>query len=495
MTPKAIVPFTDSAVLPATVHVAPLSFPKGFSIALRLCKRTLTTMPMKALFLFVIFIACQLAAHSQIITTIAGGGTAQPGDGGPATDCKLNEPIGVAVDAADNIYIAERAKHCIRKIDPSGTITIIAGSWGVAGYSGDGGVATAAKLNMPYGITLDGSGNIYFSEQLNFCIRKINASGVISTVAGNGTVGYSGDGGPATNAQFAGAGFFTLDNLGNIYIPDYDNHCIRKVDASGIISTIAGGNGVDGPGKTGDGGQATDAKMNRPQGVARDAVGNLYVAEYGSNIIRKISASGIITTVAGTGTEGYNGEDIPATGAQIKKPLDVIVDQYDNLYISEPYNYRVRKVTAGGVISTVAGTGMNGFSGDGGPATAATFQGISGICFDASGDMYINDAGNNRLRKALGLVHVQDKESSSTYTLSVYPVPNNGVFTVKLEGGFAVASEQFLRITSVDGMQILEKHIALNAPEELNLSLPAGLYFLSVHLGTEVLNRTIAVTN
>jgi hypothetical protein len=433
---------------------------------------------MKARFLFVIALVCQLFTQAQIITTVAGVGTAQPGDGGPATDCKLNEPIGVAVDAAGNIYIAERAKHCIRKIDPSGTITTVAGAWGVAGYSGDGGPATAARLNEPYGIILDEVGNIYFSEQLNNCIRKINIAGIISTIAGNGTVGYSGDGGPATNAQFAGAGFIALDGAGNIYVPDFGNHCIRKVSTTGIVTTVAGGNG---PGYSGDGGIATDAKMNRPKGIVTDALGNLYVAEYGSNRIRKITTSGVISTIAGTGTAGYNGEDIDATSAQLKGPLSLAIDNTNSLYISEPDNYRIRKISASGKITTIAGTGINGSSGDGGPATNATFQTLTGLCLNSSGALFLNDIGSDKVRRIAGVVGVETHVKSECQTIEVFPVPNNGIFSVQTP--LAIS---FVNVYNIGGVLVHEQ-TCIGTETQVDITAqPPGAYIVYVRCGDKM---------
>jgi RHS repeat-associated protein len=334
--------------------------------------------------------------NAHIIETVAGNGTwGYSGDGGPAAQAKLSNPFAVAVDTAGNIYIADLFNHCIRKVDTSGIITTVAGD-GTWGYSGDGGPAAQAKLRWLYGVVVDAAGNIYIADTGNYCIRKVDTNGIITTVAGDGTQSYSGDGGPATQAKLYNPHGVAVDTAGNIYIADPGNHCIRKVDTSGTITTVAG----DGTqGYSGDGGPAAQAKLYNPLGVAVDASGNIYIADMLNHCIRKVDTSGIITTVAGDGTQSYSGDGGPAAQAKLDFPCGVAVDASGNIYIADSYNHRVRKVDTSGIITTVSGDGTQGYSGDGGPATEAKLCSPCGVAVDASGNIYIADSSNHCIRK------------------------------------------------------------------------------------------------
>ncbi len=333
-------------------------------------------------------------ADGWTIETVAGGSSYR-GDGGAAVEALLRFPEGVAVDGAGNLYIVDRNNDRIRKVDAAGVISTVAGD-GTRGFGGDGGPATAAQLDWPTGVAVDGAGNLYIADRNNDRIRKVDAAGVISTVAGDGTRGFGGDGGPAVAAQLNRPQGMAVDGAGNLYIADSSTNRIRKVDAAGVISTVAG-DGTRGFG--GDGGPATAAQLNSPSGVALDGAGNLYIADLGNRRIRKVDAAGVITTVAGDGTQGFGGDGGPATAAQLSFPIDVALDGADNLYIVDGSNQRIRKVDAAGVISTVAGDGTRGFGGDGGPATAAQLDTPRGVAPDGAGNLYIADGGNNRIRK------------------------------------------------------------------------------------------------
>jgi uncharacterized protein (TIGR03437 family) len=341
----------------------------------------------------------KVAAATGIITTVAGNGTfGYSGDGGPATTAQLAEPSGVAVDGSGNLYIADWDDHVIRKVTAAtGIITTVAGN-GSPGYSGDGGPATGAQLACPWGVAVDGSGNLYLADTGYYRIRKVAAAGTITTVAGNGRqYAYSGDGGPATSAQLALPYGAAVDGSGNIYIADWDDNAIHRVAAAtGIITTVAG-NGSGG--YSGDGGPATSAQLSGPAGVAADGSGNIYIADEYNNVIRKVAAAtGIITTVAGDGTQGYSGDGGPATGAQLGVPLGVAVDGSGNLYIADSLYNRIRKVTAAtGIITTVAGGG-SAYPGDGGPATSARVF-PSGVAVDGSGNLYIAEFYGSVIRK------------------------------------------------------------------------------------------------
>ncbi|TMB73578.1 MAG: hypothetical protein E6J52_11405, partial [Chloroflexi bacterium] len=328
------------------------------------------------------------------ISTYAGSGNfGFSGDGGPATAAELNFPRDVALDPAGNLYIADSGNSRIRKVSPGGTISTYAGS-GSRGFSGDGGPAAAAQLNNPVGMALDPAGNLYIADNANNRIRKVTSGGTISTYAGSGSFGFSGDGGPATDAQLGVPVGVALDPAGNLYIADHDNGRIRKVTSGGTISTYAGSGSR---GLSGDGGPATAAQLYSPHGVALDTAGNLYIAD--SNRIRKVTPGGTISTYAGTGTGPFSGDGGPATAAQLSSPAGVALDLTGNLYIADDGNYRIRKVTPGGTISTYAGGGSSNFSGDGGPATAAQLNVPVGVALDPAGNLYIADQGNSRIRK------------------------------------------------------------------------------------------------
>jgi sugar lactone lactonase YvrE len=335
-----------------------------------------------------------------MINTIAGTTQGFSGDNGPAILAQLNNPAGVALDKNGNIYIADAYNHRIRKvIAATGIITTVAGM-GSTGFSGDDGPATAAQLNGPIGVSVDQQGHLYIVDQGNNRIRKvISPTGVITTIVGTGVIGFFGDGGPATEAQLSAPYRVTLDEAGNLYIADGANDSIRKViSPTGIITTIAG---IGLSGFSGDGGLATNAQLNVPVSVVVDKLGNLYIADNSNHRIRKvIAATGVITTVAGMGSIGFSGDNGLATAAQLQFPSSVAVDKAGNLYIADEGNHRVRRVDAAtGLINTIVGTGSNGFSGDGGLALAAELSSPTGIAFDSSGNLYIADLGNHRIRK------------------------------------------------------------------------------------------------
>ena len=331
------------------------------------------------------------------ITTVAGGGASGSlGDGGPATNTSLSWPNGVAVDASGNLYIADTQHNRIRKVSPGGTITTVAGNGDWADFYGDGGPATSASLNQPLGVAVDASGNLYIASTYNNRIRKVSAGGTITTVAGNGVEGLSGDGGPATSASLDQPAGVAADAFGNLYIADTENSRIRKVSVGGTITTVAG---MGGRGFSGDGGPATSASLYGPYGVAVDAFGNLYIADTENRRIRKVSVGGTITTVAGNGGKGFSGDGGPATSASLYTPQAVALDASGNLYIADLNNNRIRKVSVGGTITTVAGDGQVRSSGDGGPATSASLHWPSGVALDLAGNLYIADEGNNRVRK------------------------------------------------------------------------------------------------
>ena len=321
-------------------------------------------------------------AQQYLISTVAGGG-GLPITPSLAVSLRFPPPTGVAVDAVGNVYFS--SANFVFKLDGSGILTKVAGT-GKAGFSGDGGPATSARLNFPQGVAVDSGGNLYIADTYNDVIRKVTlASGVITTVAGIGeSLGSAGDGGLATQALLDEPFGVAVDSGGSLYIADTANSEIRKVTAGGVITTVVGGS-------------ATTAQLNGPQGVAVDAGGNLYIADTGDSVVLKV-ANGTITVVTGDGNQGYSGDGGPAVQAEVNQPYGVAVDSGGNVYIADSANYRVRKVAAG-VITTVAGNGTPSYSGDGGVATSAQLDWPGAVAVDAAGNLYIADVANCRIRK------------------------------------------------------------------------------------------------
>ncbi len=333
--------------------------------------------------------------QGYLIRTLAGNGVAgYSNDNVAATSSELWSPHGIVVDPSGNIYIADTDNSRIRKITPSGIISTIAGD-GTPNYAGDGGPAVKAELNFPRAITMDAAGNLYIADTVNAVVRKISTNGIITTIAGTGTFGYSGDGGPASSAQLYSPYDVKIDAAGNIYILDRTVHVVRKISPNGTISTFAG-NGTGG--YAGDGGPAAQAELNYPVSLALDLAGDLYIGDAGNSCIREVNTRGIISTVAGNTVLGYSGDGGPATSAQLDDIQGLAVDSAGNLYIADEDNYRIR-VVSNGIITTVAGNGQHGFSGDGGPALQAEFNLPQGLAFGPGGGvLYVVDSGNNRVR-------------------------------------------------------------------------------------------------
>ena len=346
--------------------------------------------------LFILSIAIVIRSNAQIISTVAGNGvSAYSGDGGQATAAELNSPTFISFDVSGNKYIADYLNNRIRKINSTGIITTIAGN-GTAGYSGDNIPATTARLTKPFAVIFDLSGNMYISDMYNHRIRKVNNSGIITTIAGNGTIGSIGDGGQATAAEIYCPEGMAFDVAGNLYFADQFNHRIRKINTGGIITTVAG-NGT--PGYNGDNIQATASELYYPSGVTFDTKGNLYICDYRNNRIRMVNSSGIITTIAGNGTQGFSGDNGQAIIAKLYWPTGIVFDVVGNLYIADQLNNRIRMLNTAGIITTVVGDGVKGFSGDGGQATASELSESIGVAFDATScNLYISDFANHRIR-------------------------------------------------------------------------------------------------
>ena len=335
------------------------------------------------------------------ITAAAGAGTrGYAGDGGPATAALLNEPFMCAFDAAGNLYIAEAMNHCIRRVAAAtGSITTIAGN-GAAGYAGDGGPAIAAALNQPYSLQVAANGDVYIVDRLNFVVRKIDAAtGIITTVVGTGEPGYRGDGGPGNRAQLREPNDCFLDGRGGLLIADVQDQRIRRLDlATGVIATFAG-NGVKERG--GDGRPATEASLLGARAVCMDAAGHAYIAEREGNGVRKVDANGLMSTIAGTGEFGYSGDGGPALAATWGGPKAIRCDRDGNLLVVDTENHAIRRIALSGsnagIVTTIAG-GRRGPGGDGGPAADAEMDRPHGADVDARGNIYIADSNNHRVR-------------------------------------------------------------------------------------------------
>lgn len=368
-----------------------------------------------ALALFIALVTLPAAAQTTI-STLAGGGPTAPA----ALSADISWPTSVALDKSGNLYVVAMGLSEVLKIDSSGNVTVVVGT-GLNGFSGDGGPSKNAALALAGifigvgpSIALDASGNLYISDVVNQRIRRVNVStGVISTVAGNGTAAYTGDGGLATSASLSFPQGIALDSAGNLFIADSSNNVVRRVNAAtGVITTVAGSFNLGGT-YSGDGGPATSAGLSAPGGVALDGAGNLFIADMGNNVIRRVDAvTGVITTAAGNFNSGgrFSGDGGPATSAGLNAPNSLAFDASGNLFIVDAANEAIRRVDAKtGIISTIAGTGsgLEGFSGDGGPATNAnlnlvvafSFVSATDVAVDASGNIFIPDTFNSRVRR------------------------------------------------------------------------------------------------
>ena len=409
-----------------------------------------------------------------VITTAAGPGNCG-GDGGMASIATLWEPSASTTDAAGNTYIADRLNHRIRKIDAAGVITTIAGT-GTAGYGGDGGMASAAQLRQPTAVTTDLAGNIYVAELGNNDIRKINTSGIISSIAGNGTASYGGDGGMASAAGLNKPNGIKTDAAGNLYIADMMNNRIRKVDTAGIITTIVG-TGAAGYG--GDGGMASGASLNTPTGIALDGAGNLYISDSSNHCIRMVTPSGSISRIAGGGgTAGYGGDGGMASAALMRAPAGVAVDPDGTIFIADYGNNCIRKINSAGIISTIAGNGTSSYGGDGGMASGAAFTAFR-VSVDNAGNLYIADGSHNRIRKVhYGLLGIPEVSKHAASSIDVYPNPAHTSFSVEVPGKWMDCT---ITMTDALGRIVLTKEAkkSLSATVVVPVNeLPMGSYYV-----------------
>jgi DNA-binding beta-propeller fold protein YncE len=342
-----------------------------------------------------------LFGQAPTISSPVGTGEAgDTGDGGPAAQARLNQPFDVVLDSAGNLYLSDTGNHRVRRVDAkTGIITTVAGN-GQKGFSGDGGPAVAARLDEPYGLVLDAGDNLYVADRLNARVRRIDAkTGVITTVAGDGQKRYSGDGGPAINAGLVEPNGLAFDGRGRLFVADVADHRVRVVYlATGRIATFAG----DGQGRhAGDDGPAETASLHGPRAVAVGADGTLYILERQGNSLRAVSPKdGTIRAVAGNGRKGNSGDGGPALDASFDGPKELDIDKQGNILIVDTENHTIRRIDGrSGTIQTVAGSGQAGGSGDGGAASEARLDRPHGVAAGPEGVYFIGDTGNHRIRR------------------------------------------------------------------------------------------------
>ena len=410
------------------------------------------------------------------VSIIAGNGVAGfAGDSSAATGAEIYGPAGIAIDGQGNKYFADQANNRVRKILPTGIILTIAGT-GTAGYSGDSSLATSAKLNGPVGVAVDTAGNVYIVDKGNNRIRKVDNTGMITTIAGTGVAGFYGDNGPATAAKLSSPSGIAVDNKGNIYIADRTNIRVRKINSAGIITTFAGSgyygyNGDNYP-------SASLAGLSFVSAVAVDKIGNVYIADKSDNRIRKVDTFNKIHTIAGDNSSGFHTDGLAATNTSFYGPNGLAVDSLGNVYVSDELNYRIRRIDFNDqTVETIVGTGVSGYNGDSASGKVTQLGDCKGIAVDNAGNLYFSDWSNNRVMHVTSTVAVKQVHTDIS-DVSIYPNPGDGVFTFNVSSN---SNEQaHLIITSVTGAKIREMDTKTNVPVSVNLDAPTGLYIISV---------------
>jgi uncharacterized protein (TIGR03437 family) len=368
------------------------------------------------------------------IQTVAGDGYLHAiGDGGLATDAMLSQPSAIALNGAGSLYIADTGTQRVRQVLPTGVIQTLAGT-GIAGYLSDNVVASAAMLNLPTGVALDAAGDILIADTWNQRIRQVTADGRIHTLVGTGAVGVGAEGLAPAQTPLSEPSGVCIDRGGTLFVVDTFNHRVLEAAPQAMVVTAAG-NGA--PGDAGDGGPARLAQLNLPSACSRDSAGNLFIADTSNHRIRKVAPSGAISTVVGTGTAGFSGDESPAIAASINTPRGVVVDDNGDIFIADTGNNRIRQVTPDGVIHTIAGQAAAGFAGDGGPAATAQINAPGGLLLDGAGDLYFADTGNNRVRRLVpqaappaALVVLTPLSAVSAASLSPGPVAPGEIIVI-----------------------------------------------------------------
>ena len=417
-----------------------------------------------------------LSSYGQLmkIRTIAGTGIeGYSNDGFIATTADLHGPVNIAVDPSGNPHFVDFFNNRVRKINiTNDIINTVAGS-GIGGNNGDSSLATNANLD-PQAVAFDKHGNMYIANAVYKVIRKVNTVGVITTIAGKSMIqSYTGDGGPAVNATFGFPNGLAVDTFGNIFIADATNNVVRKINTAGIISTVAGN---DTAGFSGDGGPATDARLDSPYAVATDLAGNLYITDYKNGVIRKVDDTGGISTYAGmNGMYSYTGDNGAANFATLNNPAGICTDTAGNLYIADAHNNVIRKVNKAGIISTVAGNGSAGFGGDLGNALGANLRTPFAVACDKAGNIFVCDADNQRIRE----VYRDNLSVNNVFTgngVDLYPNPSATQITLS---GLAKADKVYMY--DLMGRQVNAWDVAADGAQTFSVqSLAAGVYMLRV---------------
>lgn len=421
-------------------------------------------------FLFFLFLIISGTVFGQVILTVAGNDTTfgYSGDGGPAIKAVLNGPFGLTFDHGGNLYVCDKEESCIRKISPAygGIITTVAGN-GHTGYSGDGGPAIYAELDGVFNMAIDNRGSLYIADANNNCIRKISVTDTITTIAGTGVAGYNGDSIAAISAQLYRPYGVAVDSVGNIYIAERSNYRIRKIDTSGMITTIAG-TGIKG--FSGDSLLAIHSMLEGPLSIKLNKAGELFVCDSDTQI-RKIDTNGYMITVAGNGIEGSSGDGSTATSAELSV-VNIDLDSAGNIYTANEIG-TIRKVSTTGVITTIAGGSTD--RGDGENPLLAQFPYCVGVTVSREGDVYISES--HRVRIVTNHLDVNEVGSSQNKT-EIYPNPNRNEFTIQINTAIKETAE--LSISTIDGKELYHKQVQTKEQVPVITRLPAGFYIVNM---------------